>query len=172
MSRALDELLLKIPSEIENISVLVDGKDNYEFPQLEQKPLYIIGGDAKVLEIGAASIIAKVFRDKLMQQYASLYPQFGFDTNAGYGTKKHRDSLLEKSDITGIHRQSYAPVKKVTEKKEKLLLHVCCGPDATVPLMDLKKDYEVLAFWYDPNIQPKKEYDKRLEAFAKVCDIE
>jgi len=63
-------------------------------------------------------------------------------------------------------------VKKVLEQKPKLLLHVCCGPDATVPLMDLKKEYEVIAFWYDPNIQPKKEYDKRLEAFKKVCEIE
>jgi predicted adenine nucleotide alpha hydrolase (AANH) superfamily ATPase len=38
--------------------------------------------------------------------------------------------------------------------------------------MDLKKDYEVVCFWYDPNIQPKKEYNKRLKAFAKVCEIE
>jgi predicted adenine nucleotide alpha hydrolase (AANH) superfamily ATPase len=36
----------------------------------------------------------------------------------------------------------------------------------------LKKEYEVIGFWYDPNIQPKKEYDKRLKAFAKVCEIE
>jgi len=38
--------------------------------------------------------------------------------------------------------------------------------------MDLKKDYDVTCFWYDPNIQPKKEYNKRLKAFKKVCEIE
>jgi predicted adenine nucleotide alpha hydrolase (AANH) superfamily ATPase len=38
--------------------------------------------------------------------------------------------------------------------------------------VDLKKEYEVIGFWYDPNIQPKSEYDKRLQAFAKVCEIE
>jgi len=63
-------------------------------------------------------------------------------------------------------------VKAVLESKPKLLLHVCCGPDATVPIMDLKRDYDVIGFWYDPNIQPKAEYDKRLQAFIKVCEIE
>jgi predicted adenine nucleotide alpha hydrolase (AANH) superfamily ATPase len=56
--------------------------------------------------------------------------------------------------------------------KPRLLLHVCCGPDATVPLMDLKEKYDITAFWYDPNIQPKKEYEKRRDAFARVCEIE
>ncbi len=51
-------------------------------------------------------------------------------------------------------------------------MHVCCGPDATVPIEDLKKEYDLLCFWYDPNIQPKEEYDRRLEAFKKVCGIE
>jgi len=172
MRRAIVEIQRKIPAELSEVSVVVDGKDNYKFDELEQKPLYIIWGDGKVSEIWAASIIAKVFRDKLMQQYATLYPNLGLETNAGYGTKKHKEALVEKSDITGIHRTSYKPIKEVLEKKEKVLVHICCWPDATVPLMDLKKDYEVIAFWYDPNIQPKKEYDKRFEAFVKVCEIE
>jgi len=107
-----------------------------------------------------------------MTQYASLYPDYGFETHAGYGTKKHQENLQSSADITGIHRTSYKPVKRVLQKKEKILLHVCCGPDATVPILDLKKDYEVIAFWYDPNIQPKAEYDKRLDAFIKVCELE
>jgi len=60
----------------------------------------------------------------------------------------------------------------VLEQKEKVLVHICCGPDATVPLMDLKQDYEVIAYWYDPNIQPVAEYEKRYEAFVQVCEIE
>jgi len=171
MRRALIEVLRKV-SDFELTSVVIDGKDNYEFEELSQKPLYIVGWDAKVREISAASIIAKVFRDKLMAQYATLYPEYGFESNAWYGTKKHKETLTSAAKVTGIHRTSYKPVKETLEKKEKLLLHICCGPDATVPIMDLKKQYEVICFWYDPNIQPKEEYDKRLEAFIKVCKIE
>lgn len=56
--------------------------------------------------------------------------------------------------------------------KEKLLLHVCCGPDVIMPILQLKNEYDILCFWYDPNIQPKSEYDRRYEAFKKVCEIE
>lgn len=172
MRRAIVEIQRKIPADFTNISVVIDGRDNYEFDELEQKPLYLVGGDGKVTEISAASIIAKVFRDKLMTQYATLYPDLGLESNAGYGTKKHKEHLQEKKDVTGIHRTSYKPVKQALEKKEKVLVHICCGPDATVPLMDLKQEYEVIAYWYDPNIQPVSEYEKRYEAFVKVCEIE
>jgi ribonuclease HII len=171
MRRAIVEINRKIPErQIE--SVVIDGKDNYVFDELKKKPIYIVWWDAKVLEIGAASIIAKVFRDKLMKQYATLYPDYGFENHAWYGTKKHQAALKNPGQITGIHRMTYKPIKAVIESKPKLLLHVCCGPDATVPIMDLKGDYDVIGFWYDPNIQPKAEYDKRLEAFIKVCEIE
>lgn len=172
MRRAIVEILRKIPKHFDLISAVVDGNDNYEFEQLPQKPLYLIGWDAKVGEISWASIIAKVFRDKLMHQYASLYPEYHFEKNAAYGTKKHKQELKNRSDITGIHRISYKPVKDILEKKEKCLVHICCGPDATVPLMDLKEEYDVIAYWYDPNIQPIGEYEKRFQAFVKVCEIE
>lgn len=153
-------------------STLVDGNDNYKFDELEKQPIFIIRGDAKVLEIWAASIIAKVFRDRLMNTYAHLYPDLWIENHKWYGTKQHRESLIKLSQVTGIHRLSYKPVKKILESKPKLLLHICCGPDATVPIMDLKKKYEVICFWYDPNIQPKEEYDKRLDNFKKICKIE
>lgn len=172
MRRAIIEIKRKIPKEFSEVSVVIDGRDNYLFDELDQNPLYIIWWDGKIAEIWAASIIAKVFRDKLMQQYATLYPELWLETNAWYGTKKHRENLQEKKDITGIHRMSYKPVKAVLEKKEKVLVHICCGPDATVPLMDLKDEFEVIAFWYDPNIQPKAEHDRRFDAFVKVCEIE
>lgn len=57
-------------------------------------------------------------------------------------------------------------------KKKKILLHVCCGPDAAGVINQLKRDFEVVCFWYDPNIQPREEYDLRLEAFKKVAEIE
>lgn len=171
MRRSLVEILRKVNrDEIE--WVLVDGNDNYVFEELTRKPIYIVGGDAKVVEISAASIIAKVFRDKLMSSYSLLYPDLWIENHKWYGTKKHQEYLSDTSKITGIHRLSYKPVQAVLEKKPKLLLHVCCWPDATIPIVDLKKEYEVIGFWYDPNIQPKKEYDKRLKAFVKVCKIE
>ena len=56
--------------------------------------------------------------------------------------------------------------------KEKLLVHVCCGPDVVMPILQLKDEYDLICFWYDPNIQPRKEYEKRFQAFKKVCEIE
>lgn len=171
MRRALVELERKI--DFKNLNwVFIDWNDNYKFDILEKPPIFIVEWDSKVTEIWAASIIAKVFRDKLMNQYALLYPDLNLENHKWYGTKKHSDYLTDKSKITWIHRLSYKPVKKILEQKPKLLLHICCWPDATVPIMDLKNDYEVICFWYDPNIQPKKEHDKRLWELIKVCEIE
>lgn len=71
----------------------------------------IIKGDAKSISIAAASIIAKVERDRLMEEYHLKYPGYGFDQNAGYGTKQHLLGL-DKKGITPIHRLSFAPVKE------------------------------------------------------------
>ena len=175
MRRSLVEALRKIkhnPEKKQKIEVVIDGRDNYEFEELEKKPLYIVWGDGKVSEISAASIVAKVFRDKMLDTYSLIYPDMNLENHKWYWTKKHREYLSDASQVSWIHRCSYKPVKETLEKKEKILLHICCGPDATVPIMDLKKDYEVICFWYDPNIQPKKEHDKRLWELKKVCAIE
>jgi len=171
MRRALVEILRKIPND-EISTVMIDGNDNYKFEELKKKPIFIIWWDGKVTEIWAASIIAKVFRDQLMTTYSSLYPELWIENHKWYGTKKHREFLSDKWKVTWIHRTSYKPVKAILEEKPKLLLHICCGPDASIPIVDLKKDYEVICFWYDPNIQPKKEHDKRLDELKKVCEIE
>ncbi len=62
--------------------------------------------------------------------------------------------------------------KIISKQKPKILVHVCCGPDVTMPILQLQDEYDVICFWYDPNIQPQSEYDKRYEAFVKVCEIE
>ncbi len=180
MRRALVELLRKInphPRILPNKegiidSILIDWNDNYIFDELDKKPVYVIWWDAKIIEIWAASIIAKVFRDKLIITYASIYPDLSLENHKWYWTKKHSDYLTWKNKVTWIHRITYKPVKKVLEQKEKLLLHICCWPDSTIPIVDLKDKYDLTCFWYDPNIHPKKEYDKRLKAFKKVCEIE
>ncbi len=170
MRRALVDIQRKIEKE-DIDSVLIDGNDNFVFSELKKKPIYIVEWDSKVSEISAASIIAKVFRDKLLETYALLYPDFKFNFHKWYGTKVHQKALKD-SGVTGFHRVSYKPVKALLEQKPKLLLHICCWPDATIPIVDLKEQYDITCFWYDPNIQPKAEYDKRLEAFKKVCEIE
>lgn len=77
-----------------------------QIPQLE-----LIKGDSKSNSIAAASIIAKVTRDRLMIEQDKKYPGYGFSNNAGYGTKAHL-SGLEQHGPSPIHRRSFAPVKK------------------------------------------------------------
>lgn len=72
----------------------------------------IIGGDGKSLSIAAASIIAKVTRDRLMIEYDKLYPQYGFARHKGYGTKAHIEALNNHGP-SPIHRYSFRPVKQV-----------------------------------------------------------
>ncbi len=80
----------------------------------------IIKGDAKALPIAAASILAKVTRDKIMDDLSQKYPQYNFSKNAGYGTKEHLDALKKYGPIQNIHRFSYRPVKEVYYKTMNL----------------------------------------------------
>lgn len=73
----------------------------------------IVKGDAKSLSIAAASIVAKEVRDQYMAKLDADYPAYGFASNAGYGTKKHKDALAELGYIEGIHRQSFEPIKSM-----------------------------------------------------------
>jgi ribonuclease HII len=76
----------------------------------------IIKGDAKSISIAAASVIAKVTRDRMMYELDRKYPQYGFKDHKGYPTKKHLESL-KKYGILNEHRLSYEPVKKILEEK-------------------------------------------------------
>lgn len=78
--------------------------------------LSIIKGDAKSLSIGAASILAKVTRDRIMKEYGKQYPEYGFEKHKGYVTKAHKETL-EKYGVTPIHRKSFAPVQKVLNEQ-------------------------------------------------------
>lgn len=101
---------LKIPIDF----VLVDG--NMKIPKITQKQQTIINGDAQVFVIAAASIIAKVSRDWLMNEADKKYPQYEFRKHKGYGTKLH----MEKIQAFGpcpIHRLSFAPFTKKEKKR-------------------------------------------------------
>ncbi|MBR4315500.1 MAG: ribonuclease HII [Alphaproteobacteria bacterium] len=71
----------------------------------------VISGDAKSYSIAAASIVAKVMKDRLLNEIGKDFPEYEFDKNKGYGTKSHLEAL-EKYGITKYHRKTYAPVKK------------------------------------------------------------
>ena len=83
--------------------VLTDGNMTLDI-DIEQQS--IVKGDANCYCIGAASIIAKVERDALMAAYAGVYPGYGFERNAGYGTASHI-AAIEKMGLTPIHRRSF-----------------------------------------------------------------
>ena len=91
------------------------------------------------------------------------------DVLYSYSPKFIIPGLSKKISQYILEHRLYRPKPKV---KPKILVHVCCGPDVTMPILALKEEYDLICFWYDPNIQPKKEYDKRYEAFVKVCEIE
>ncbi len=104
---AINRVISKVKKK--RIVVLLDGYFNYPF-DFECK--CITKGDEKHYSIAAASILAKVYRDNLMIELAKKYPHYGFETNVGYGTKKHRLGL-EKHGVCNIHRHSYAPIRKI-----------------------------------------------------------
>jgi ribonuclease HII len=106
MQRAVEGLRLQ-PKK-----VLVDGN---RIPKLKVLAEAIVGGDALVPAISAASIIAKVTRDRQCEAMHEQYPQYGFDTHKGYGTAQHMAALQEHGACIE-HRKSFAPVAQVLER--------------------------------------------------------
>ena len=92
--------------------VLIDGN---RCPQLPCTAEAIIKGDGSVPAISAASIIAKVTRDREMVELDSLYPGYGLAGHKGYPTKQHMNALIELG-VTPIHRRSFAPVRRALEQ--------------------------------------------------------
>ena len=97
MRQAIAELSVK-PDLLLNDAVTIPGVDIPQVP--------IVHGDAKSQSIAAASIVAKVTRDRLMVQYDEIFPGYGFASHKGYGAKSHMDALREKG-MTPIHRRSF-----------------------------------------------------------------
>jgi ribonuclease HII len=103
MQRAVDGLRLR-PHK-----VLVDGN---RLPLLKVPAQAVVKGDAKVRAISAASILAKVFRDRLCLELHTLHPQYGFDGHKGYPTPAHLAALREHG-VCPQHRRSFAPVREL-----------------------------------------------------------
>jgi len=97
--------------------ILVDG--NKKIPNFSMEQMTVVGGDRIVKSISAASIIAKVTRDRTMLSMHKKYPVYGFDHHKGYGTKLHMDAL-KKHGPCEIHRQSFAPVTRLAPASPSL----------------------------------------------------
>lgn len=97
MKAAIDKLKVK-PDILLNDAVTIPGIDIRQVP--------IIKGDAKSISIGAASIIAKVTRDRMMKEYAVIYPEYGFDAHKGYGCASHIEAI-KKYGPCPIHRRTF-----------------------------------------------------------------
>ena len=109
MQRAVAQLRLK-PA-----LVLVDGN---RIPQLDVLAEAIVQGDSKVQAISAASIIAKVTRDRQCADLHAQYPHYGFDSHKGYGTAVHM-AALTKHGACAEHRKSFAPVRQAIERASR-----------------------------------------------------
>ena len=109
MRRAIKKLKLK-PEK-----VLVDGNKSPDLKNYIIKT--VIKGDEKIPEISAASIIAKVERDKLMKKMSFSFKEYGWDNNAGYGTKDHIQAI-KKFGVTRFHRKTFQPIHKILSLKK------------------------------------------------------
>lgn len=114
MHLACDNVIQKLSTDIksQNLIVLIDGNKlikNFEYPQR-----YLIKGDSRSASIAAASILAKVTRDRYMEKLDEKYPMYNWKNNAGYLTKEHLDAI-DKYGLTEFHRPSF--LKKHFEKQ-------------------------------------------------------
>jgi len=107
MRRAVDGL------KVQSASALVDGNQN---PGLNIPTQTLIKGDARSLSIAAASIIAKIFRDRLMKKLGEEHPAYEWAQNAGYGVRAHL-AALKLVGVSPYHRRSFAPIRKILNEE-------------------------------------------------------
>jgi ribonuclease HII len=101
---AMQRAVAALPIQPDHL--LIDG---LPVPAFQQPQTAVVGGDGKSMSIAAASVIAKVTRDRMMKKWHSEFPQYDFDQNKGYGTRAHLESLQIHGPCP-IHRRSFAPV--------------------------------------------------------------
>ncbi len=105
MKRAIDEADKMLESKgRDRIQIVIF--DAVKINDLKKEQISVIKGDQTYFSVAAASILAKVTRDKLMKEYDKVYPEYGFASNKGYGTKAHYEGI-KKAGITEIHRKSF-----------------------------------------------------------------
>ncbi len=110
----LQATLLAMARAVDGLGVALDMAliDGNRAPSLPCPADCIVKGDGKSLSIAAASVVAKVTRDRIMADLAREHPGYGWERNAGYGTKEHQDALA-RFGVTRHHRQSFKPIIKI-----------------------------------------------------------
>ncbi len=94
-------------------TALIDGRDVP--PDLPCHGQAVIKGDSRSMSVAAASIVAKVTRDRMMNRLAATFPQYGFDSHKGYGTALHAKALSQ-FGVTDYHRRSFKPIRELLER--------------------------------------------------------
>lgn len=108
--KAILSLLRNMPDDV---LITLDGTYNFlKDSQYARRTVVEVKADSKYASVMAASILAKVHRDRMMISYDIVYPEFGFSTNVGYGTK-HHSVMFEKHGLTPIHRKSFKPMREI-----------------------------------------------------------
>ncbi|MCZ4281812.1 ribonuclease HII [Kiloniella laminariae] len=112
----LQASLLAMQRAFQNLGMCPDGAliDGNRLPELPCPGQTVIKGDSLSLSIAAASVVAKVERDRQMQQLSIHYPGYGWERNQGYGTAEHRAALLDLG-VTPAHRRTFRPVRERLE---------------------------------------------------------
>lgn len=110
MKKAISQI--KVPFDL----VITDA-----MPLKLEKPVFpMVKGDAQCLNVAAASILAKVSRDRYMEELDKTYPEYGFAKHKGYGTALHMDAIKKYGPIEGVHRKSFAPIAAYYKEQLKL----------------------------------------------------
>lgn len=114
---AMESAVKGIETEINKLVeyLLIDGQNVQSIPLYKQYK--VNNGDGLHYSIAAASIIAKVTRDRIMEEYTQKYPEFRFDKHKGYGTKQHQEELKQHG-VTAIHRKTYAPISDILKHQD------------------------------------------------------
>ena len=100
--------------------ILIDGL--HDLDRLPMEQVAIVEGDRKSISIASASIVAKVTRDKMMEQYDEAFPQYGFAKHKGYPTAEHL-AALDQYGLSPIHRRSFGPVAKLNRESREYVKH-------------------------------------------------
>lgn len=172
LTKLCDGLLEKMPREI-TITALFDcrsisGNPLSYWKWQDRKALLLSGRYPPLIE--RSQECAQNFLLLKQKERSLLAPDINWQED---NPAKHLP-CLERKALREFYDLSHSEISKITQeidRKKKILVHVCCGPDAAGVIEQLKEEFEVLCFWYDPNIQPKEEYDLRLEAFEKVAEL-
>ena len=167
---ALAQLKARLGADFEILALLTLEKA-FEELRWEPYPSVVISEASAPRDLHTAKQMASNHWERRMALLHEEFPDLPWNKPE---ISNHAEALktfgpLGLYDVTDTE---LAPHWSEITRRKKLLLHVCCGPDAAGVIQQLKRDYDVVGFWYDPNIQPREEYDLRLEAFEKVAKLE